>query len=46
MDVRPEETEEQINDLQDRVMERNVAEQKRNGICKMRIDLRNSDSIN
>lgn len=38
-------TEEQINDLQDRVTERNLAEQKRKGICKMRIDLRNSDSI-
>jgi len=40
MNSRMEESEEQISDLEDKVMENNEAEQKKE-LCKMRIDLRN-----
>jgi len=41
MNSRIEEAEEQISDLEDRVMENNQAEQKKE-LCKTRIDLGNS----
>lgn len=39
---RLEEVEEQITNLEDRVMETNQAEQARKKVCKMRVDLWNT----
>lgn len=42
MNNRLEEAEEQISDLEDKIMENNEAEQKKEELCNMRTDLGNS----